>query len=763
MPFVIMGQIQLLAACMMQRDNPEQKKLAAVYRTGAIHPVEPLDLPDETPLWVTVDLRQDTAVSPPSSTRPSLSWLRARFWRPEWIFFTLALLVYALTRFWRIADYPIYFFSDEAIQSLTASDLIRNGFRSPEGQLLPGYFKNYQVYNLSLSVYLQLLPVYFWGLSVPLTRGVSALVSVFGVTAVSLTLKSAFKTRYWWTAVLLMAAMPAWFLHSRTAFETVLMVSFYALFLYFYLLYRLRAARYLYPAMVFAAASFYAYSNGQAIIALLVLFLALSDWRYHWQVVKGVIERRAWGTAVAFIALTLLLIAPYVRFRLTYPTDLAYHLRSLDSYWFKQDLTLAQKFGLFADRYVYGLSPGYWFWPNNHDLERHRMLGYFGHLRPETLPLLLVGLVICLRRWRSPAHRAALLALVAVPVGAANVDIAITRVLALVVPAAILMTLGLDWLLTRLKEQWQAWVATAVFLVLSWVSVGLLVDALNRGPLWFPNYGMFGMQYGATQIFDIIPEYLAADPQSTVLLTPTWANGTDLFPRFFLSPEQLLRVQTLNVDGFILDKQTLTDDMLFIMTPDEYLRAQQSGKFKEIVIERTFAYPDGSPGFYFAHLAYVDAIDEIFAAERAERQKPVEDVVVINGQMVVVRHSRLDSGSMPSMFDNDTFTLGRVMEANPAFVELTFPQPWALRGLAADFGTMDFALTVSLYADLNGEPVVYTQEFRGLPADPHIEISFDRGPAEVVKMRIDVLDLNAGETAKIHIRELTPLLATESN
>jgi hypothetical protein len=131
--------------------------------------------------------------------------------------------------------------------------------------------------------------------------------------------------------------------------------------------------------------------------------------------------------------------------------------------------------------------------------------------------------------------------------------------------------------------------------------------------------------------------------------------------------------------------------------------------------------------------------------------------------MVAVRHSRLDSGSMPSMFDNDTFTLGRVMEANPAFVELTFPQPWALRGLAADFGTMDFALTVSLYADLNGEPVVYTQEFRGLPADPHIEISFDRGPAEVVKMRIDVLDLNAGETAKIHIRELTPLLATESN
>ncbi len=747
---------------MKRQENATKQDFAAVYRDGAIHPTEPLELPEETPLWVTVTLRGETAVPPqstPGRMETAVAFVRAQFRQPAWIFFLLSLLIYMFTRFWRITDYPIYFFSDEAIQSLTASDLIRNGLRSPEGQLLPGYFKNYQVYNLSLSVYLQLLPVYFFGLSAALTRGVSALVSVFGVIAVSLTLKSAFQSRYWWTAVLLMAAMPAWFLHSRTAFETVLMVSFYALFLYFYLLYRTRSPGFLYATMVFAAASFYAYSNGQAIIALLVLFLGISDGRYHWQVVKGVWQRREWGTAMAFIGLALLLIAPYIRFRLTYPTDLAYHLRTLDSYWFKQDLTLAQKFGMFAERYVYGLSPGYWFWPNTHDLDRHRMVGSFGHLRPATLPLLLIGLVICLRRWRSPAHRAALLALLAVPVGAANVDIAITRVLAFVVPAAILMTLGLDWLLTRLKEAWQPALATAVFFILSWVSVGLLVDALNRGPLWFPDYGMFGMQYGATQLFDIIPEYLAADPQTVVLLTPTWANGTDLFPRFFLSPEEQFRVQTLNVDGFILDKQPLTDNMLFIMTPDEYQRAQESGKFKPIAIERVFDYPDGSTGFYFAHLAYVDNVDEIFAAERAERQKPVDDVAVIHGQMVAVTHSRLDSGSLPSMFDNDTFTLGRVMEANPAFVELTFPQPWALRGLAADFGTMDFELTVSLYADGASEPVVYSQVYRGLPADPHVEIDFDRGPAQVARLRVDIHDLNGGEAAKIHIRELTPLLA----
>jgi 4-amino-4-deoxy-L-arabinose transferase-like glycosyltransferase len=756
---------------MERPDDLTSKKREAVYRDGAVHPSEPLDLPDGTPVWLMVEVREgETAVSPdspPLAPLPPLSraalWLRERLKQPEWALFALSLLVYSLTRFWRIADYPIYFFSDEAIQAISASDLIRNGFRNPEGQLLPAYFKNYQVYNLSLSVYLQLLPVQLFGMSVSLTRGVSALVSVLGVTAVSLTLKSAFQTRYWWTAVLLLAAMPAWFLHSRTAFETVLMVSFYALFLYFYLLYRYRNPRYLYAAMIFAAASFYAYSNGQAIIALLVLFLSLSDWRYHWRLARAVLDRRHWQTAVAVIALALLLIFPYIRFRVTYPTDLAYHLRTLDSYWFKQDLNLGQKIGQFSGRYLYGLSPGYWFWPNSHDLERHRMLGYFGHLRPETLPLLLIGLLISLRRWRSSAHRAVLLALLAVPVGAANVDIAITRVLALVVPAAILMTLGLDWLMTRFKEKWQPKVATAVFLILSWVSVSLMVDALNRGPLWFPNYGLFGMQYGAIQLFDIIPEHLDAEPQTTVLLSPTWANGTDLFPRFFLTPEQLPRVQTLNVDGFILEKREPTGNLLFIMTPTEYVRAQQSGKFQELAVERIFTYPDGSPGFFFTRLAYVDDVDAIFAAERAERQKPVEDSLFINGQFVAVRHSLLDSGSLASMFDNDTFTLGRVMEANPAFVELTFPQPWALRGLAADFGTMDFLLTVSLYTDETAVPIIYQQEYRGLPPDPHIELLFDQGPAQVVRMHIQVQDLHAGESAKIHIRELTPLLAAGDN
>ena len=50
------------------------------------------------------------------------------------------------------------------------------------------------------------------------------------------------------------------------------------------------------------------------------------------------------------------------------------------------------------------------------------------------------------------AYRALLLALLAAPVGAALVDVAVTRVLSVVVPVTLLIGIGLDWV-WRLMEK----------------------------------------------------------------------------------------------------------------------------------------------------------------------------------------------------------------------------------------------------------------------------------------------------------------------
>lgn len=712
--------------------------------------------------------------------------------------FVVAMLIYAATRLIGLADYPIYFFSDEAIQAVSAADLIRDGFRNADGMLWPPYFKNFAVWNLGLSVYLQLLPVRLFGMSVYVTRLVSVFVGMVGVAAVAATLRNVFRARGWYLSVLLLAATPAWFLHSRTAFETAEMVAFYALFILCYLLYRTRSAVWVYPAMVFAAAAFYSYSNGQAIIGLLVLALAVVDAPYHLRQIREtrdeirvksarsdrisyLVSRISYFVSryrlVLLVVLALLLIWPYVRFRMAYPTDLSYHLRSLNSYWFN-DISTAEKLGQFADRYLYGLSPAYWFRPNDHDLARHRMVGYYGHMRPEFLPLIVLGIVVAVggmfgkgegeKGRRGAGYRVVLLALLAAPVGAALVDIAVTRVLSVVVPATLLAGIGIDWILVRLarlgrgegekgrkgeRARGSAVVAAGAFVVLALMSLGMLRLALSEGPTWFTDYTMGGMQYGARQLFGIIEERLAADPATRVMLTPDWANGTTMFPQFFLTPEQQTRVQTFNVDAFIGEKRELTPDMLFIMMPAEVDRARASGKFERVDIEGEIPYPDGRTGFYLVRLAYMPDIDAVFAAELEELRRPVTEPGTLDGAPVTVTHTRFEAGQLSDLFDGDTFTLVRHISANPVRYEIIFDAPRPVSGLALDLGSMDAGVAVTLIAP-DGQSAAYSQEFRGLGPDPHIELPFPDPPPLVASMTLELRDLNRGEDVKIHVREL---------
>lgn len=106
------------------------------------------------------------------------------------------------------------------------------------------------------------------------------------------------------------------------------------------------------------------------------------------------------------------------------------------------------------------------------------------------------------------------------------------------------------------------------------------------------------------------------------------------------------------------------------------------------------------------------------------------------------------------MIDGDRFTLARGQEANPIIIEFIFPEPRTVAGLSADFGSMDFTLTVRLSESQDAEPITYSETYRDLPPDPHVEMDFDNGPHEVMKVRFEIKDLKAGNQAHIHIREL---------
>ena len=654
--------------------------------------------------------------------------------------FTLAILLYLATRFTGLQEYPIYFFTDEAVHTVIAADMVENGFEY-EGVFLPSYFRNVRKFNLSASVYAQVIPYLLFGKSVLVTRGTSVLFTLIAAAAVALMVKNALQLPYWWSATLLLSITPAWFLHSRTAFETVLATAFYAGFLYAYTLYRTRSPRYLYLALVFAALAFYAYVSAQAVVVFTALLLLVVDFRYHW-------KHR--DTGLRGVGLLVLLALPYLRFYLSYPNFIRENLSETGSYWL-ESLPLSQKLARYLLEYARGLSPVYWYWPGNWEHPRHMMPGY-GNILLGTLPFFLLGLYFALRNYRDPAWRTVLIGLLTPPVGAAAFDIGVTRVLFFVVPAAVLAAAGVSKALSWLEQRWldRAKWSWAAFALLAAVNVGMSYDALTNGPTWNTSYGMYGMQYGAPQVLTRLETYMNANPNAEIILSSDWANGVDVLARFFLS--RPFDVTIRSPDDYLNEVIPLTGNTLFVVSIDEYYRLRESGKFRIEELD-TLPYPNGQPGFYFLHLQYTDDIEEILAAEREDRRALVEGEALFEGQPLLVRHSKLDMGEIGNIFDGDADTLIRTAEANPAVLEFTLPEPRRLNGMFITTGAIEARVTVYLSPEPGAEPIEITRFVRATVQTPFVLVDFSQTVTAQV-FRVEIENLQDPEPANVHIYEI---------
>jgi len=660
------------------------------------------------------------------------------------------ILVYLATRLIGLEHFPIYFFTDEAIQTVTASDLIRDDFRNEFGEFLPAYFKNGGQYNLSLSVYLQVLPTLIFGKSVFVTRAVSVLISLLAVISVGLSLRTAFQSRSAWAGAMFLALTPAWFLHSRTAFETVLGVSFYAAFLYCYFRYRQGKTSFLYAGAGCAAAMFYSYSAGQIVLAATILLLFISDFRYHWQQRKHLLR----GLVLAGI-----LALPYVQFQLNHPGETVRHLQILDSYW-TQEIALREKLLRFLQEYFRGLNPIYWYNPESDGLTRHIMKGY-GYLWLPGLPFAAIGLLTAVKKSRHSAYRTVLAAVLAAPTGAAVVSVGITRLLFMVVPVALLGGIGfevsVEWLSKKFKAQNTrsrvfTGVSLAAFAAGTLLSIAMLRDALVNGPTWFDDYGLGGMQYGGQKFFDDLRFYLDENPTARITLSPSWANGTDVIARFFFNDP--LPFAMGSIESYLQQYIPINPDEVFVLLPEELQQATESGKFKSVDILRTLDYPNGQPGFFYTRLVYRDDVDEIFAAEHAERQKLVKERIPLAGGLAAeVSHSYLDMGKIEEAFDGNLNNLVRTYEANPFKINLTFDSPLVMEGLRLRIGGVPTLVTALVYVDGEALPRHFSAESGENPAPQMLEIDFMQ-KRQVTALQIEILNIRDQEPAHVHLWEV---------
>jgi hypothetical protein len=733
-----------------ESDNKLSGKSTPPAMTKPGYPNSPFDSTDLN-LRLALSIQSGRAALPTRSKSRPLSRNKILFsfgqivrsygWE-NWLI-TLALVLYLLSRFIGLSDYPIFFFTDEAVQTVSAADLVRDNFHSFEGDLLPTYFYNGYQFNLSFSVYLQLIPYLLFGKSILVTRGVSVLVTALGTLSLALIMKKALKLPHAWMAVLLLSITPAWFLHSRTAFETSLATSFFALFLYFYLMYRTSSPQYIYPAVLMGALVFYSYSPSQVVIGLTALLLLISDWRYHWR--QRRVVSRGFGLAILFAL-------PFVRFMISHPQASLNHLHVLNSYWI-QPLTIFQKLGRFFQEYLQGLNPLYWYIPNQVDLNRHLMKGY-GHVLWITFPFLLIGLGFVISKIRKSEYRTLILALLAAPAGAAMVALGITRALVMVITLAVISAIGLSTTITWLtrKLRFNAWLPSLViFAMFCGGNIYMTWDALTNGPLWFQDYGLGGMQYGASQIFGAIEQYHAQSQGTNIILSPSWANGTDEIARFFFGDQ--LPFQMGSISGYEVNHLDLDKNTLFIMIPDEYQDVLKSDKFTNIQVERTLAYPNGKAGFYFVRLQYVDNIDDILEAEREARKVLQERTVQVNQDTVSVKYSYLDMGSIENAFDGNQDTLIRTMEANPLVVEITELTGAPVSWLKARVGGTPTKVTLVL-TDVDGNVYNFVQDAEESPTPRDVTFQLDQ-TYHVISMHVEVLSIYNQEPAHVHLWEIS--------
>jgi hypothetical protein len=384
------------------------------------------------------------------------------------------------------------------------------------------------------------------------------------------------------------------------------------------------------------------------------------------------------------------------------------------------------------------------------------MMKDYGHLFRASLPFVLIGLVLGITKFRSSAYRTLLIALVAAPTGAALAEIGITRALVFVIPATMLIAIGLSKALTwleKIKLPRQA-LSIGLFVLLTLINYAILRDTLINGATWYRDYGLGGMQYGASMVFDKIQETLDRFPQEKIVLSPSWANGTDMLARFYLTDP--LPIQLGSIEGYLFDRLVLNDDVLFIMTPDEYDKAVSSGKFSMIRVEDTLPYPNGEKGFYFARLRYSDDIDEILAAERDARRQLIEGEVIIDGQVVQVHYPHLDMGEIEHVFDGDIYTLVRTLEANPLVLKLDFPETRQMNGLTARVGGTPTSLTVRTFHQATSgepEPVKYRVSAGDWPEPRELNIDFGV-TLSVNHLEIAVENSRDQEPAHVHLWEV---------
>lgn len=669
--------------------------------------------------------------------------------RVLWGYFCLGCVLFIFTRLYLLEDFPIFFFCDEAFIGVTARQLLDHGFRDVMGRFLPMYYEKAPGrWVPQLSIYLSLLTTYFWPTSIFALRAVTVAISFISAIFPCLALKRAFRDELtWWVPIFILVTMPVWFIHSRIAFETSLVVACYTIYLSCYLIYRTSDSRYVWGCAVTGMMMFYLHLSGTIVFGATSLLLGLSDLKFHFR------QRRTLLPVIGFVFLAL---CPFV-----------FWVSKMPSAPFQQLVTLNPSIGnsnifrpLFEEgfsRYISALDPRYWFLEDHLDQIRHIWRGRTLMSQWTLIPLS-VGLLVALVRFKQGEFRALLLSLLASTTPVLLVESHIMRVFYIIAPVCLLASVGI----MTVAKGFSKWVPVKlpifISVVLCLVQVFTMTQEMkDKAPTWFDEYGLYGLQWGAKQLYvEAIPRYLREHPEAQLTYPADWANGEEIFDSFFLSQEQRQHFVVFESDHEATTAPPIPANLVFILSRAQLKELESSKRFKKPVIEQTIYYPNGEPGFVFARLAYVDNIEDVIRQLRAWSLELLVDRVPVGSNQATVSYSRLDGGQISNLVDNNPATIIRSMTANPMILNIHFDRPERIRTLKGIFWPMKLLWKVRALTS-TGE-VIFESVRREIlnEGDAGADLTLSTTPVEVSTLEMEISNLlDPPDSSHVHFREMS--------
>jgi len=421
-----------------------------------------------------------TEATPVPRGRPGTRLWRFAVRRRWSLAFIAAVGAIAIRNLVGLSTTPSGLYADEVSIGYNAWTIAHFGV-DEHGATLPLYFQAFGEWKNPVYIYALVPFVRLFGLTTAVVRTPAALFGILTAIAMAGFARRATGSKGVALVTLLVAGATPWLvLQSRVAFEVPSMVACLAVMLWCLARAALEPTRRRWFGFAGLALAFsvYAYTVGRLEGALLAaaVVLCFSGWR---------LLRRLDLFIVALLAAYLLLALWAMR----HPGQLTFYFNSISIAAGHPPLwTVAARF---AGNMAAYFGPGFLLVSGDPNLRQST--GFGGELLVATLPLLVAGIVVCVRRWREPLPRFVLIGLVLAPIAAALTNEGTPHALrdATALPFWIAITAyGIDGLRPLLRRR-AAWRAVAIALAVAVAaetalfSVDLFGGYTTRSAIWF--------------------------------------------------------------------------------------------------------------------------------------------------------------------------------------------------------------------------------------------------------------------------------------